>query len=85
MPAIVLFGRRWHASDDDLPGPAALSVVFHAAWAGLLAASVAHTRSTCSNAKRWDAYLYCSLGLIVLNLCQSAWLMLLSIRGKLVA
>ena len=32
MPAMQLFGRRWHLATDDFPGPALLSAAFHAAW-----------------------------------------------------
>ena len=34
MPALQLFGRRWHIASDDLPVFTAPGAAFHAAWAG---------------------------------------------------
>ena len=36
MPAMQLFGRRWHLATDDFPGPGLLSAAFHAAWGAAL-------------------------------------------------
>lgn len=33
MPALRVFGRRWHIASDDLPLPAAVLAVFHFVWA----------------------------------------------------
>ncbi len=32
MPAIALYGRRWHFSSDVIPLPAFLGALYHLAW-----------------------------------------------------
>ena len=36
MPAITLYGRRWHFSSDVIPLPAALGAAYSLTWALLL-------------------------------------------------
>lgn len=49
MPALVLFGRRWHIASDDLPAFTLPGAAFHATWAAFLAAALAIEPGSCSS------------------------------------
>lgn len=42
MPALKIYGRRWHTTTDMVPVPCILGSVFHGAWVIIFIALVRH-------------------------------------------
>ena len=91
MPALRLFGRRWHISSDDLPPFTLPGAAFHYTWAVFLAAALAIEPGTCSpdegegsgSTASLRGFLAAMLAVDVLQACALAWLTLVGLRGEL--
>ena len=95
MPALRLFGRRWHISSDDLPPFTLPGAAFHYTWAVFLAAALAIEPGTCSpspsspdegggsgSTASLRGFLAAMLAVDVLQACALAWLTLVGLRGE---
>lgn len=58
MPAIKLYGRRWHFGTDVIPLPAALAFAFHFSWLLIMLALVRQWPGQCES---WEGVAYTTL------------------------
>lgn len=58
MPAITLYGRRWHFSSDVVPLPALLGALYHGAWILILVLFAAIGHRWPHNCESWEGRQY---------------------------
>lgn len=58
MPAIKLYGRRWHFGTDIIPLPAALAFTFHFSWVVIMLVGAAATGQWPSHCESWEGVSY---------------------------
>ena len=98
MPALQLFGRRWHIASDDLPVFTAPGAAFHATWAVFSAAALAVDPGRCSpsppegsepgqftpsSTQPLQAFLAALLAVDALQALALAWLTDVGLRGEI--
>lgn len=97
MPALRLFGRRWHISSDDLPPFTLPGAAFHYTWAVFLTAALAIEPGACfpspeegggeggdpsGSTAALRGFLAAMLAVDVLQACALAWLTHVGLRGE---
>ncbi|GAB4816776.1 hypothetical protein N2152v2_003822 [Parachlorella kessleri] len=85
MPALKVFGRRWHIASDDLPLPAAALSLFHLVWVALLIVwfVTIHGPSHCQEAWEYDLVVGGLLGTFLLSFCLELWITREALQGSL--
>ena len=58
MPAIKLYGRRWHFGTDVIPLPAALAFTFHFSWVIILLVGALASGEWPSHCESWQGVQY---------------------------
>jgi hypothetical protein len=66
MPAVRLWGRRWHFSSDILPLPACLAATYHLSWLLILLVGAGASGQWPGHCQSWEGKAY--VALFVLNL-----------------
>lgn len=87
MPAVRLWGRRWHFSSDVVPIPAAICGLFHAIWISFLlfgAIATGDWPSDCESrtGKQYMAVFIGLFGSFVISLVLEVLLFVHGLRGK---
>ncbi|GAX83082.1 hypothetical protein CEUSTIGMA_g10508.t1 [Chlamydomonas eustigma] len=86
MPALKVFGRRWHIASDDLPPFLSFGIAFHLVWSAFLATALALEPGTCSDAgsTNWlRAFLATLLGIDALETLGLSILTYVGLQGSL--
>ena len=58
MPAIKLYGRRWHFGSDIIPLPAAIAFTYHFSWAAILLVGAIATGQWPGPCDNWEGMQY---------------------------
>lgn len=72
MPAIILYGRRWHFSSDIVPVPAGLFCFYHASWVIILLVSAGVTDSWPRSCSSSEGQHYIALFILFFAACLVA-------------
>ena len=84
MPAIVVFGRRWHLAADDLPIPSVLGAIWHAFWLIVISGNLAYVDrhlDGCWYQKQQTRYLSVQAACFAINFVLHSWTLYESTRG----
>lgn len=85
MPAIRVYGRKWHVSTDDMPMPAFVGVAWHGSWGAVVAVClryfVAQVGEDCRYRAQCAVFLSIHLGLFYAAFLLHLWLLVESCRG----
>ena len=66
MPAVSLYGRRWHFSTDIMPLPAALAAAYHLPWVLILVIGPAASGRWPGRCESWQGAAYVALFALML-------------------
>ncbi|KAG2450487.1 hypothetical protein HYH02_004988 [Chlamydomonas schloesseri] len=88
MPALVIFGRRWHIAGDDLPIPSLVGAVWHLGWEVAIAVALAYVvyqwdRETCPQRQKHIGFLACQVFFFFTNGLLHTWCFFESKRGSI--
>eukprot|EP00892_Ulva_mutabilis_P011439 jgi/Ulvmu1/8668/UM047_0006.1 len=87
MPSLVLLGKRWNVSSDDVPIPAAIVASFHFAWiVGILSLKgvvIGGGEDVCARAWPYAGYVFLILACFVTATTSECFLIREGCRGSL--
>eukprot|EP00198_Chlamydomonas_reinhardtii_P011721 XP_001701058.1 predicted protein [Chlamydomonas reinhardtii] len=88
MPALILFGRRWHIAADDLPIPSLAGAVWHLGWEVPIAVALAYVvyqwdPETCPQRNKHIGFLACQVFCFFTNGLLHTWCFFESKRGSI--
>ncbi len=81
MPALKIYGRRWHTTTDMVPVPCIMGSIFHGAWVIIFIGLVRHYHIWASCIGEGTHYVVTSAGLMAVFVLCLAGEIVLAVLG----